>query len=357
MRNWLALPWWLLSPLTGAKSFVGNPILGSERLNRLGLHAARVRVAHALASYRRRRLARHLPAQLRQQFDQNGFVVVRDFLPEADFTRLRDRLLTIDVEARTHQQGDTLTARVAIGPRLLRTVPELASLLTSRRLAALLGYVASAATRPLFYLQSIRTGLPATEADPQQDLHADTFHPSMKAWLFLNHIGEDEAPLTYVAGSHRLTPARLAWEKERSVTVLRSGGWLSQRGSFRVPPGDLATLGLEAPIRFVVPANTLVIIDTCGFHARGRSQRPCVRSEIWAYSRRSPFLPWTGVDIFSALQIGDRRSEWLAMALDWLDRKGWARQHWTPAGAWRDHLRLPADVQRERSTPLAREVA
>ena len=61
----------------------------------------------------------------------------------------------------------------------------------------------------------------------------------------------------------------------------------------------LAALGLPEPVRFAVPANTLVVADTYGFHARGLSSRPTVRAEIWAYRRRSPFLPWTGFDPLS----------------------------------------------------------
>ena len=55
--------------------------------------------------------------------------------------------------------------------------------------------------------------------DPQLELHSDTFHPSLKAWLFLTDVPEDGRPLTYVAGSHRLTPDRLAWEKRRTVEI------------------------------------------------------------------------------------------------------------------------------------------
>ncbi len=47
-------PLWSLSVLTGAKSFVGNPVIGSERLNRLGLHEARMRTAGRMARHRRR---------------------------------------------------------------------------------------------------------------------------------------------------------------------------------------------------------------------------------------------------------------------------------------------------------------
>ena len=46
-------PLWSLSVMTGAKSFTGNPIIGGERLNRLGLYEARMRTAARLARHRR----------------------------------------------------------------------------------------------------------------------------------------------------------------------------------------------------------------------------------------------------------------------------------------------------------------
>jgi hypothetical protein len=53
-----------------------------------------------------------------------------------------------------------------------------------------------------------------------------------------------------------------------------------------------------------VPANTLVVGDTYGFHARRRATRPSMRIEIWAYSRRNPFLPWTRFGLSSAPVVG-----------------------------------------------------
>jgi hypothetical protein len=342
VRNWWCLPWWLISPLTGAKSFVDNPVIGSARLNRLGLHATRIRAAHALARLRRKKLSDRLPRELRKQFEENGFIIVPNFVDPAAFESLRDELLGLDMPARSQQQGDTVTTRVPVGPRLLAAVPNLDRLLRSSSWQNILHYVASFGSRPLYYLQAIRTGFADEAPDPQQELHCDTFHPSMKAWLFLNDVRQEDAPLTYVAGSHRLTPARIAWERAKSIDILVSGDRLSQRGSLRIAHGELKKLGLPEPTRFTVPANTLVVIDTCGFHARGRAERPTVRTEIWAYCRRSPFIPWTGLDPLSLPAIADRRGEWLAGALDRLDRKGWARQHWKPDGVWRDHTTQPA---------------
>jgi hypothetical protein len=153
----------------------------------------------------------------------------------------------------------------------------------------------------------------------------------MKAWYFLEDVADDEGPLTYVPGSHRLTPARLAWERDMSLRAPDGLDRLSSRGSFRIENKDLAALGLGPARRFAVPANTLVVVDTNGFHARAQSQRASKRIEIWAYGRRrNPFIPWTGLDPLSLPGIAERRIPWL-----WVFRDRWEKfigQPWRAVG-------------------------
>ena len=331
LLSWWRAPIWVIALATGAKSFVDNPILGSERLNRRGLHIARLKLAHRLADWRRRRLARPVPREWREKFDRDGFVELRDFLPSDAFARLQATLASEEFESRQQQQGDAITRRVPIGLDLLKAVPQLSAILNDRPLRSLFAYVASTRSEPLYYLQTIVSGHSEGTPDPQLELHADTFHPSLKAWLFLTDVTNDQGPLTYVPGSHRLTQKRLQWEKARSVAI-KSSDRLSQRGSLRISPDELSSLGLPQPRRFAVPANTLVVIDTCGFHARGSSDRPTVRAEIWAYARRTPFVPWTGLDAFSWRPLAIRRTTWLPSILDRLDRLGIMKQQWRPAG-------------------------
>src|ERR1044072_3091555 len=92
-KSWWRAPFWLLAVLTGAKSVAANPILGSKRLNSAGLHAWRLKTAHAFAASRRRRLAGAIPADLKKQFDRDGFVMVRDFLPAELFHDIQRELL------------------------------------------------------------------------------------------------------------------------------------------------------------------------------------------------------------------------------------------------------------------------
>ena len=332
LLRWYRAPLWLFALLTGAKSFVDNPILGSRRMNAAGLHVWRLRAAHALARWRRARLAKLIPGELREQFERDGFIAIPDFLPPADFHAARLSIFEAEFESREQHQGDTITRRIPIGAGLRRRIPQLGALLGDPLWKGIMAYVSSARSEPLYYIQTIAGGVASGSSDPQLELHSDTFQPSLKAWLFLTDVPPDGRPLTYVAGSHRLSRARLAWERKRSLEVTATGDRLSQRGSFRIAPEELAELGLPPPTHFCVPANTLVAVDTCGFHARAGSDRPSVRVEIWAYSRRTPFIPWTLGGPLSWPHIASRRADWLGPIVDWLARRGWMKQHWRPAG-------------------------
>lgn len=307
IRAIVSLPYWIAQLATGAKSFRDNPLIGSRRLNRLGLHAARVRLAAAMARRRRSSLAPGIAPEHRAEFERDGFVRIENFLPADEFAALRDQLFATAAPAREQAQGDAITRRIAVDSALLRALPQLRALLMSPRWRGLMRYVASFGSEPLYYIQTIFARRLNAQPDPQTWLHADTFHATMKAWLFLTPVAEEDGPFCYVPGSHRLTPARLAWERERSLRAATGLDFLSSRGSMRVDPAELPALGLPPPVRLAVPANTLVVADTFGFHARGIAARPSRRIEIWAYARRNPFLPWTGLDPLSAPGLAERR--------------------------------------------------
>ena len=326
----LATPWWAAQLLTGAKSFLDNPLIGSEDLNRRGLHGWRVAKARQLADQRRARLAGRIDPADRQAFERDGFVIKHDFLPPETFAALRDGLLGWAGPAREMVQGDTITRRYAVDPELLRAVPAMKAFLRDPRWQGLARYIASFDIEPLLYVQSILSHRYDAPPDPQTRLHADTFHPSMKAWLFLEDVGLDDGPFSYVPGSHRLTPERLAWEKKRSLTVGREKDFLSARGSFRVEEAELAGLGLPPAKAFAVPANTLVVADTYGFHARTGSDRPTTRIELFAYSRRNPLLPFTGLDPWSLPGVAEHRIPLLWLTHDIYRR--WIGQPWAKAG-------------------------
>jgi len=191
----------------------------------------------------------------------------------------------------------------------------------------LIRYVGSRDAEPVVWIQSILRHACEGPPDPQTALHADTFHPAVKAWLFLTDVAADSGPFTYVPGSHRLTPERLAWERRMSLVARHSPDADTREGSFRIDLAELAALGLPEPRVFAVPANTLVVADTFGFHARGPSAGRSLRVEVWAYGRRSPFVPWAGLDPWTAAALARRSLAGWRLG-DLIERAGLKPHRW-----------------------------
>jgi phytanoyl-CoA dioxygenase PhyH len=326
-------PLWAAQLLTAAKSFERNQLIGSPRLNRHGLHAARVTAAHRLAAARRHRLAALVSEADRQDFARDGFVIRRDFLPAAEFAALLGEIRGYRGALREIAEGDTLMRKIALAPRTLAALPALGRLLRSNEWRGLIRYVGSRDAEPVGWIQSILRHACEGPPDPQTALHADTFHPTVKAWLFLTDVEPDAMPFVYVPGSHRVTPERLAWERRMSIAASATPAAGQQRLVRAISPASVAELGLPAPVAISAPANTLVVADTFGFHARGASARPTTRVEIWAMGRRNPFLPWTGLDPWSLDALGLRKPIFYWRSVDLMERLGLGRQRWRSRGS------------------------
>ena len=74
-------------------------------------------------------------------------------------------------------------------------------------------------------------------------------------------------------------------------------------------------MGLKPPISVAVPANTLVLADTVGFHRRGEAKDPRPRRAIYIYMRTNPFNPI----------LGFRSNTWRKLEL-------WAFKRWSRKG-------------------------
>lgn len=290
-RDWLLKPLHAVELAGSTKSFRKNPILGDPELNRRGLHRRRVEVAARFAERRRAALAGPVDAAHRAFFDENGYVALPGFLAADAFERLVDRLTSIPLPAREMRQGSTVTRMIPLGPGVLGSLPEARAVTRDAALDALIRYCGSNNSPPVWFVQTVIAAARGKRPDPQTELHADTFHPTAKLWLFLQDVGEDDGPFMYVPGSHRLTPARLDWEYRTSLTARDDPRSHHAHGSFRIRPDELAALGLPQPMKMTVKANTLVIADTFGFHARTPSPKPTVRMELHAHLRQSPFNP------------------------------------------------------------------
>ncbi|MEM1382371.1 MAG: phytanoyl-CoA dioxygenase family protein [Pseudomonadota bacterium] len=326
-------PIWALQLFGPTKSFARNPILGNPRLNELGLHSYRLGVAHRMARWRRRSLARHLSAQDAADFDRDGFILKRDYLPPDLWRALQDEVAAMSLPAREMREGQTVTRMTPVTASTRAALPVAARVAADRGLNAMTRYVASYGGVPVWFFQTVIAEPDQGAADPQTELHSDTFFPTAKAWLFLQDVGEDDGPFAYVPGSHRLSEARRAWEHRCSITAAQDARQNHRGGSLRVRAAELDEMGLPGARRMAVPANTLIIADTHGFHGRTPSQKRTVRVELHGHHRSNPFQLWSAFDLKSWPWIRERQLD-LSLAIeDFQVARFGRRRHWHPVPA------------------------
>lgn len=297
---------WFLEIFTEAKSFEANPILGNRTLNRLGLHVIRVIVARTITGFRRWILSWNISSEHRRAFRKTGYLRISNVLPPDQFKRLQDEATNSWPDVREFIQGDTTTQLLFLDQPTLNTLPAAKVLCESSQLKHLMNYVASTAIRPWPHFLRVCNMGGKIDNDPQKHFHADTFHPTMKAWLFLEDVTADKGPFQYIEGSHRMTLKRLRWEYQQSITGRDLSERYAARGSLRIEEDELASLALNKIKKFEVPANTLIIADTSGFHRRSEAASNSSRSSIYFSLRLNPFIPFPLPNIDSINQFAER---------------------------------------------------
>lgn len=110
LRRALQYPLRLLMVFSWEKSFRQNPVIGSLILNTAGLHLLRVVTAESRFRFPLR--SPLVPAPDRHRFLAEGILVIRNFLPAAEFAGLRDELVAYRGPIRELREGATRTQRV-----------------------------------------------------------------------------------------------------------------------------------------------------------------------------------------------------------------------------------------------------
>ena len=347
VRDLLLLPLHVAQVATGAKSFAANPIIGSPALNRRGLHVKRVQLAQQLAERRRSGLTHFLLKEHRDHFTEMGYVSWPGFLPDDVFSKIEDEIAQGNFEREDMRQGRAVTRRALIDDAELRERPGLHAAKNDPRLRDAIRFVASYGGEPLLTLQTVLAAAPEADlkTDPQTMLHADTFHPIAKAWLFLRDVGPDDGPFQYVPGSHRMTRERYEWERELSENPKTIEDVYARRGSLRVSPDQLNALGYGAPMLQTVRANTLVVADTHGFHARSPSPRATTRIEIYGSLRRNPFMPFSLPHLAALPGLRGQTDRMASRGMALRARLGGKGTPWKPIGRG-DVFEWPAQLPR-----------
>jgi len=238
-----------------------------------------------------------VPKALRQQYYQKGYMLIEDLLDKDTFKEVYKETREIRSEIRECIQGDTLTQRIHLDNHNFLQAKAINSLIMRKDVVKLFKFSSGKNHLPVSHIQVIKSNYVEGKSDPQKSLHSDTFHPTMKYWFFLQDVGHNMAPFTYVEGSNKLTLKRLKWEYKKSIGIHREQAAYAKNGSFRIEEHELKALNLPPATEVCVSKNTLVIVNTFGFHRRGDTDKKSIRSEIWGISRTNPFNPFVGLDL------------------------------------------------------------
>jgi len=304
----------MLSLFSNSKDFTDTWV-GNPKLNRLGLHTKRMRLANLASGVRRRLSGAKTDAWIRH-FNDNGYVVAPGFLDKPEFESLYAQVKSLTLQSiqdnppsaptskgfGTKQpfnggfdryDGSTLNRFLEIEHP--NTEP-MAAFVQDPRLDALCRAVSGFtldASRLQIYLTV--NGEEYENPDIQKVLHKDTFHSSLKFWYFLEDVKQEDGPFVYVPGSHKINAKRLKWEHPQALVAcgeLKDPDSLNDDGggSFRVNKNQLQDMGLPNPISIPVQANTLILADTLGFHRRGDAKPGTQRLALYGWRRPWPFL-------------------------------------------------------------------
>jgi len=304
----------MLSLFSNTKNFT-DPWVGSKNLNKLGLHIHRIRLANH-ASNLRRKLSGSNNDKWTKQFNEQGFVVVPNFLEQTKFDNLYkqvkeltlDSLLENPIEpTKTKGFGQKLPFKGGFDRYDGSTLNRFLEIknpdhepMKSFTHSSLLNSLCKAVSGFKFNNNRLQiyltiNGEEIENPDIQKVLHKDTFHSSLKFWYFLEDVNQEDGPFVYVPRSHKMNKKRLEWEhhqalvscgeQEDSLSLNCDGG-----GSFRVHENELQNMDLPMPVSIPGQKNTLVMADTVGFHRRGDAILGSQRLALYGWHRPWAFL-------------------------------------------------------------------
>lgn len=296
-----------LDPSIFASIFTEVKSINNPSLNNQGLQVYRSILADRILSVRAKKSGYHNLDEY-QKLMEDGYLVLENFLSDENFQWLEPKI----------QQF--VTTNLPQGGRAPIHNPAKFYSLNENMLT----YLKMVWGITDFYVD-LRNGFPRVdvdnlihqpyENDVQKSLHTDTFHNTIKGWLYIDDVKEHQGPFAYVKGSHKNTLQRLSWDYENSKLAYdpqhplykkrteRRATWVTP-GSYRIADHEkgegenveLKRLGYDEPVLCTGKKNTLVLATTKGFHKRHEVVEPGTqRLTVQIQFRVNPFPLTTGV--------------------------------------------------------------
>jgi hypothetical protein len=268
--------------------FSGEKFIHNSFLNILGIHIFRILIANIFFSLRSISFFSKLTEE-QKILRKDGILIIENFFPDDKFESIKNEFKNsknYDGNNVEIPDGDSFWFRRKFNLKQIENLPNTKDLLLNKRLLDLVSAAeARKVTFNAVWFDEV-SHVDNKTMDSQKVLHTDIFYNNHKVFYFISDVKDEDGPLNFAPGSHRLSLKRLWFEYKKSNTLTDEKR--EARGSFRVNEKDKSFLGLKN-IKAIVPANSLVIINPCAFHRRGDSSIGSKRSAIFLQFRKNPF--------------------------------------------------------------------
>ena len=238
------------------------------------MHIERAEKAYEVQQQRRVKLGHK--TEFSKEFDENGIVVIPNFMENT--TGLVEEIENFPISENKNDSNLLFTVKRDWVESRLRDFVRIHDIVMDCHALNTLVPQFNENT----FVQRIQNR--SDDNDVQKILHMDTFFPTLKFWFFPEEVTIDDGPFRYVAKSNILTDKRKEWMRQQWQNIIdkkiepeRTYG--HAEGSLRIFDSELRDMELDAK-SYAVKANTLVIANTFGFHARGQVSNAVIRQAI-----------------------------------------------------------------------------
>jgi len=264
-----------LIPFAAPKNVIGIPFA-----NKLGLQVVRV-IKQRCLWHIRRSYPSNLPPEYRKALDDDGILVLPDFFPQEIFKKIEDEFKRLEhcpsVNLVKNYRNTNTDWKFGNVPQN-NAYPNIHNYL---ELNPLIRKVVTYVTRkkvhyaPRAVFESI--SVPHDKMDDKDGataVHSDRYYPTMKAFLYMQDVSEADGAFVFCPGSHKVNRRRLWHEYEISYREAQAISGRMAKIPKKLVDIDRAAISPEMkkihkPESICGKKNTLVLANTCGYHARG----------------------------------------------------------------------------------------
>lgn len=244
------------------REFLSNKKHIENHLLKKGSHVLRILLSHRAHQFRVN-TGKYSEDEEVEEFIKNGFITINDFLPENDFTKVRE-IISREMQAVTTQGSSRYTSQANTVVKfshsfLNKTIEQLFPI--NSRFQKLSGVAKS--------LNSIQTSLNIRQVnivkeglDTQHNYHTDVCYPLIKSFFYIHDTNKSQGPFCYCPASSNVdNPAILNWHYRNSLKISEKGV------NFDISESEVRNMSLEM-LTLEAKENTLFIANTFGFHRR-----------------------------------------------------------------------------------------